>query len=122
MLTARDACTRAKEYQATVRRRDAANVLGISPLLAGRDLTPLPSSAEAGKVSRQICGDRHRDIQARFMDYHHQVVAGHYAPPVPRTGSPPLPYSCLPGGVAILDHVQALAESQDSTLSGGSFL
>ena len=122
MLTARDACARAKEYQATVRGKDAANVLGISPLLAGRDLTPLPSSAEAGKVSRQICGDRRRDVQAQFMEYHHQVVAGHYAPPVPRTGSPPLPYSCLPGGVAILDHVQALAESQDSTLSGGSFL
>ena len=127
MLVASDACARAKAHHAAVRQRDAANVLSISPLLASRDLTPLPSSAEAGRVSRNICGDRSRhhqtrDIQNRYMEYHQQVAPGCYAPPLPRTHRPPLPDSCLPGGVAVLDHIQALVESQNSAQSGGSFL
>ena len=89
MLSARDACVRASAYHATVRERDAANILGISPLLADRDLTPLPSSAEAGKVSRKICGDRDRDVETKFEAYHRQVTLGCYAPPVPDTDSYP---------------------------------
>ena len=122
MLSARDACVRASAYHATVRERDAANILGISPLLADRDLTPLPSSAEAGKVSRKICGDRDRDVETKFVAYHRQVTLGCYAPPVPDTDRSPLSHSCLPGGVAVVDHVLALANSQNSALSGGSFL
>lgn len=56
------------------------------------------------------------------MEYHRQVAPGHYAPPALHTGSSPLQLSSLPGGVAVLDHVWALAESQDSAMSGGSFL
>ena len=122
MLSAQDACVRASAYHATVRERDAANILGISPLLADRDLTPLPSSAEAGKVSRKICGDRDRDVETKFVAYHRQVTLGCYAPPVPDTDRSPLSHSCLPGGVAVVDHVLALANSQNSALSGGSFL
>lgn len=56
------------------------------------------------------------------MEYHRQVAPGFYAPPAPPTDSSPLQLSSLPGGVAVLDHVWALAESQDGALSGGSFL
>lgn len=122
MLSARDACVRASAYHATVRERDAANILGISPLLADRDLAPLPSSAEAGKVSRKICGDCDRDVETKFVAYHRQVTLGCYAPLVPDTDRSPLSHSCLPGGVAVVDHVLALANSQNSALSGGSFL
>ena len=106
MLAAQDARARAKAYHAMVRKGDASNILRISPLLATRDLTILPSSAEAERVSRGICGNRSRrhqarEIQERYMEYHRQVAPGYYAPPAPPTDSSPLQLSSLPGGVAV---------------------
>lgn len=125
MLSVDEAKLRALRHHAVTRQDDAVNILRIHPLLNDRSLKNLPSSAEMGAISRNVCRAPHpgrRDLQSSFLYYYSQAEVGSYAPLIPSAGIPPLSTSCLPGGAAILEHLTALLSSQPSTVCGGSFL
>lgn len=125
MLTVAEAKLRALHHHADTRKGDAANPLQIHPLLTDRNLKSLPSAAEMGAISRNVCRAPHpgkRDLESSFLYYYSQAASDSYAPLIPNAGIPPLSASCLPGGAAVIDHLIALMESHRSYVCGGSFL
>lgn len=118
----------AQRHHANLRRADVEDPSHTHPLLSiHSEVTPLPSSRDMSKLFDRICGKRHPGHSRNNPDKCYLYYAGKcdpagYGPRIPRTMDLPFDKTVLPGKAPVLEHLYHLLSTQDSMISGGSFL
>lgn len=116
MLSSMEAAEAAKEYHVKVRSKDFFNLPAVDHLLinsSDKDILKLPSYATVMEKMMTLCGANHDGhihggSEACFREYAKLCKSSSYAPAFPVVDELPYSYKNLPGGVPVLDHLDAM--------------
>ena len=117
----------ARRHHAQVRDNDATSSQPHPLLSVFSEVSPFPSSRVINQNFMRICSQRHPGHSfvnpvSCFNFYAGKSNPRGYGPPIPNTSSYVFDRTCLPGKAPILEHVKVMLCSQDSLVSGGTFL